>query len=142
MIVYLDSSVILSIIFQESTIEKSIDIWKSSEIRVSSILLEAECKINIKRTYLHNKSKLSETWKKEKLDELDKLTDEINFKNIDNMTLEILSKEEILSGCRTLDALHLSTAIEFRKELVENFYVFSYDNEFNQIAKFLKFNTL
>ena len=139
MILYLDSSVILSIIFQESTIEKSIEIWKLAEIRVSSILLEAECKISIKRTFLHNNDKLPESWKIDKLEELNKLIEEINFKNIDNMTLEILSKEEKLSGCRTLDALHISTALEFRKEFGNNLHVFSYDKEFNKIAKDLNF---
>ena len=64
MTVYLDSSVILSIIFQEPTLDKTIEIWKSSEMRVSSILLEAECKISIKRYFFHNKKKLPSTWKK------------------------------------------------------------------------------
>ena len=76
MTVYLDSSVILSIIFQEPTLEKSIEIWKSSTIRISSILLEAECKISIKRYYFHNKKKLTSTWKNKKLEELDKLLED------------------------------------------------------------------
>jgi predicted nucleic acid-binding protein len=142
MIVYLDSSVILSIIFQEPTLNKSIDVWKSSDIRVSSILLVAECKITIKRYYLHNKKKLGSNWKTRKLEELDKLLEEINFKNIDSLTMEILAKEDILSGCRTLDALHLSTAIEFKNELGEDLFIFSYDKDFNKVATELNFKTL
>jgi predicted nucleic acid-binding protein len=142
MIVYIDSSVILSIIFQEPTLNKSIEVWKSSEIRVSSILLEAECKITIKRYYLHNQKKLGATWKDKKLEELDKLLEEIHFKNIDSVTMEIVAKEDILSGCRTLDALHLSTAIELRNELGEDLHIFSYDKDFNKVAKELKFKTL
>ncbi len=141
MIVYLDSSVVLSLLFEESTVSNSIEIWKKSEIRVSSILLEAECKITIKRTYAHNKKKLDKFWKEKKLSELDRLIEEINLKNIDSTTIENIDKEDILSECRTLDALHLSTAIELQKELGENLFIFSYDKEFNKVAKQLGFKT-
>ncbi len=141
MIVYLDSSVLLSLLFEESTVSNSIEIWKKSEIRVSSILLEAECKITIKRVYAHNKKKLDKFWKEKKLSELDRLLEEINLKNIDSVTIENIDKEDILSGCRTLDALHLSTAIELQKELGENLFIFSYDKEFNKVAKQLGFKT-
>lgn len=139
MIVYLDSSVILSLLFEESTLSNSIEIWKKSEIRVSSILLEAECKITIKRTHEHNKKKLDKFWKEKRLSELDRLLEEIHLKNIDSTTIENIDKEDILSGCRTLDALHLSTAIELQKELGENLFIFSYDKEFNKVAKQLGF---
>ena len=142
MVVYIDSSVILSIIFQEKNLENSKEIWKKSEIRVSSILLEAECKITIKRTYNHNIKKLNTSWKNNKLEELDKILEEINFKNIDSSTMEIMSNEDLLSGCRTLDALHLSTALEFRKDIGDDLLIFSYDNEFNKIAQLLNFRTL
>jgi predicted nucleic acid-binding protein len=142
MISYIDSSVILSIIFQEATLENSIEIWKKSEIRVSSILLEAECKISIKRTYFHNKKKLGQLWKERKLFELEKLFEEINLKNVDSATIENLNKEDALSGCRTLDALHLSTAIEIQKELGEDLFIFSYDKELNKVAKQLGFITI
>ena len=142
MTVYLDSSVILSIIFQEPTLDKSIEIWKSIEMRVSSILLEAECKKSIKRYYFRNKKKLTSTWKNKKLEELDKLLEEIHFKNVDSSTIQIVANEDILSGCRTLDALHLSTAIEFRKEFGDSLVIFSYDKDFNKVAKELKFKTL
>ncbi len=139
MIVYLDSSVILSLLFEESTVSNSIEIWKKSEIRVSSILLEAECKITIKRVYAHNKKKLDKFWKEKRLSELDRLLEEIHLKNIDSTTIENIDKEDILSGCRTLDALHLSTAIELQKELGEDLFIFSYDKEFNKVAKQLGF---
>ena len=139
MIVYLDSSVVLSLLFEESTVSNSIEIWKKAEIRVSSILLEAECKITIKRVYAHNKKKLDKFWKEKKLSELDRLIEEINLKNIDSTTIENIDKEDILSECRTLDALHLSTAIELQKELGENLFIFSYDKEFNKVAKQLGF---
>ncbi|WP_010577061.1 PIN domain-containing protein [Leptospira alexanderi] len=142
MIVYIDSSVLLSIIFQERTLDKSITMWKTFELRVSSILLEAECKISIKRAYFHNKKKLGTAWKESKLTELDKLLEEINLKNLDSLTMENLNNKDILSGCRTLDALHLSTAIEFRNELGEDLHIFSYDKEFNKVANELNFKTI
>ena len=141
MIVYLDSSVLLSLLFEEPTVSNSIEIWKKSEIRVSSILLEAECKITIKRIYNHNKKKLGKFWKEKKLSALYRFLEEINLKNIDSSTLENIDKEDILSGCRTLDALHLSTAIELQKEPGENLFIFSYDKEFNKVAKQLGFKT-
>ncbi|XDD45297.1 PIN domain-containing protein [Leptospira sp. WS39.C2] len=142
MIVYIDSSILLSIIFQEESLPNSIEIWKKSKLRVSSILLEAECKISIKRTYLHNKKKVSPTWKDSKLNELQKLIDEISLKNIDSSTIENIDKEETLAGCRTLDALHLATALEFQNEIGEDFYIFSYDKDFNKVATELGLNTL
>ena len=51
------------------------------------------------------------------MSELDRLIEEINLKNIDSTTIENIDKVDILSECRTLDALHLSTAIELQKEL-------------------------
>ena len=140
MVSYIDSSVVLSIIFQEANLENSVKIWKKSEIRVSSILLEAECKISIKRTFLNNRRKLGQTWKERKLIELDSLLEEINLKNLDSSTIENLNKEDTLSGCRTLDALHLSTAIEIQKELGEDLFIFSYDKEFIKVAKQLGFS--
>jgi predicted nucleic acid-binding protein len=142
MISYIDSSVVLSIIFQEANLENSVKIWKKSEIRVSSILLEAESKISIKRTFLNNRRKLGQTWKERKLIELDSLLEEINLKNLDSSTIENLNKEDTLSGCRTLDALHLLTAIEIQKELGEDLFIFSYDKEFIKVAKQLGFETL
>jgi predicted nucleic acid-binding protein len=141
MIVYIDSSILLSIIFQEESLPKSKEIWKKSKLRVSSILLEAECKISIKRTYLHNKKKVSSSWKDSKLRELQKLLDEISLKNIDSSTVETMDQEEALAGCRTLDALHLSTALEFQNEIGEDFYIFSYDKELNRVAKDLGLKT-
>lgn len=142
MIVYIDSSILLSIIFQEESLTKSKEIWKKSKIRVSSILLEAECKICIKRTYLHNKKKVTSTWKDKKLSELQKLIDEISLKNIDSSTIEKIDKEDTLAGCRTLDAIHLATALEFKNEIGDDFHIFSYDKEFNKIAIELGLSTL
>lgn len=88
----------------------------------------------IKRNYLQPGKK--------KLEELDKLLEEIHFKNVDSSTIQIVANEDILSGCRTLDALHLSTAIEFRKEFGDSLVIFSYNKDFNKVAKELKFKTL
>ncbi|TGK05463.1 PIN domain-containing protein [Leptospira langatensis] len=142
MAVYVDSSAVLSILFQEPSLERSKEIWKSSRVRISSVLLAAECKVSIRRIYSHHKKKLGPNWREKRLEELDRLLEEIHLKNLDRSTLERLDDEEALSGCRTLDALHLATALEFRRDLRGEISIFSYDVGFNQVAEELGFRIL
>jgi predicted nucleic acid-binding protein len=137
MIIYIDSSALLSIILRENDHEKAEKIWLNSDLRLSSILLEAECKITLRR--ICNQKKLGKSWIVKKLEELTLLLEEVNLSNIDRTIIEIIDLKTVLSECRSLDAIHLATAIEFQKNIKEKIGIFSFDKDFISLGKKLGF---
>ena len=104
---YIDSSFLLSIILEENLSSRTINVWQNEDIRVSSILLRAECIITLRRIHFNYKNKLPETWLKEKEIELKNLLQEVTLRIFDKSILDIIEIKKVLSNCRTLDAIHL-----------------------------------
>ena len=112
---YFDSSLILSIILNEPRHDEAYALWILSKRRVSSLLLKIETIISLRRTYVRNISKLDESWLDTKLAVLKKYLSEIEYMPIDETFETAVSSNEELAGCRTLDAIHIATALEYRK---------------------------
>ena len=68
---YIDTSFLLSILFEDQNYEKSIDCWNELGKKFSSILLEIESRINIYR-YFTTQDK-EKVWYQEKEKELQEL---------------------------------------------------------------------
>jgi predicted nucleic acid-binding protein len=138
---YFDSSVLLAVLLDEKKQEEAYKYWKSG-IRVSSILLKIETIITLRRTYNNNKNKLDNKWLDKKLKIFEEYSSEVNFMIINNkIEKEILSRKE-LALCKTLDAIHIATALKFMEinnnEPV-NFYTF--DKTMHNLAEIFNFNT-
>ncbi|MDR3238415.1 MAG: PIN domain-containing protein [Spirochaetia bacterium] len=139
---YFDSSIVLSILFDESRKIEAYEYWKDSQLRVSSILLKIETVISLRRTYEHNKNILTDNWLLEKTKILDEYLNEVNYQVVGKkIEREIYLRKE-LSKCRSLDAIHIATAIKFREINGEGdtcFYTF--DKTMHELAEHYKFKT-
>ncbi|MCL2480107.1 MAG: PIN domain-containing protein [Spirochaetaceae bacterium] len=139
---YFDSSVLLSILLDEERKEEAYSFWKSSKIRVSSILLKIESIIVLRRIYEQYKTRVGNNWLKKKTEELEHFLNEVNYRIIDEEIEKIISLKKELSKCRTLDAIHIATALEFREIADgENINLYSFDTSMHELAKAYKFKT-
>ncbi len=85
---YIDTSFLLSIIFEDRNYEQSVDCWNGLDAMFSSVLLEIESRINIYKHY--HSSKKDRAWHQGKEKQLQELLENINRKTIDNeVVLEI-----------------------------------------------------
>lgn len=140
MLAYIDTSFILSILFEEENLSKAIRLWKKYPIKISSLITVAECYNNllkVKRN-LKNKSQ-KEEWFKEKKEELDDLLKSISLRKFDQSIIEIIKIHDILSESKTLDSIHLATALEFKLQTKEKIGLLTYDHKMNQLAQKLEF---
>ncbi len=103
MALYIDTSFLLAIIRQE--LAALVAIWEQDEVRISSILLHAESLLTLCR--------LGRAADTERM--LEELISEVSLRTVDAGIIGVLASEAHLAGCRTLDALHLATALDFRR---------------------------
>jgi predicted nucleic acid-binding protein len=141
-IAYFDSSAVLAFLLQQPEGEATRDLWVEKPNRVSSALLKAECLVNLRRNAARIPSGQSRTWLRERLALLATCMEDITLSDIDGSILSVLESEERLADCRTLDALHLATALRFSAKADEGFVVVSLDERMRQIARKLKFEVL
>ena len=111
---YFDSSVILYELLEEKAHPQVEELWESAGEKLSSSLLRFECVIGIRRAALLQGDAPGDMWARERLDLLSEFLDALNFKAIDGSIEEILRLSPALADCRTLDAIHVATALYFR----------------------------
>ena len=142
MLYYFDSSILLAILLDEKRKKYAIELWNNASVRVSSILLKLETITVLRRIYEHNKNKLEPNWITKKLNELNEYFQEINFRIIDEDIEKILILRKEVSKCKTLDAIHIATALDFNQLIPNsNIFLYSFDKNMAEIAKSLKFKT-
>jgi predicted nucleic acid-binding protein len=141
MLSYFDSSVLLSILLNEQRQDEAYLLWKNSEIKVSSILLRIETIVTLRRIYEQNKSKLDDNWLDKKTKELEEYLDEINYLIIDDTIERRIYLKKELSNCRTLDAIHISTALEYKEISEEEINLYTFDISMNNLAKHFRIKT-
>lgn len=73
---------------------------------------------------------------------LDQSLAEIHLKDIDASVLTVLDRETGLADCRTLDALHLATALYMRERAGEGFKLVTLNQRMRQTAAKFKFDIL
>ena len=134
---YFDSSFLLSIFMHDENYTEAKNTWDSSGNRYSSILLKIETLTVLRRTYNHNKSKLPENWIELKETEYQNLIEEISIRIIDQDIYNTIELKKQLAKCRSLDAIHIATALEFETlETPENrFTLCTYDKNMHSVAK-------
>jgi len=138
---YFDSSVLLAILLDEDRQEEAYNYWQNS-IRVSSILLRIETIIVLRRTYENNKSKLEDDWLNKKVKILDEYLNEVNYKVLNNKIEREIYLHKELAQCRTLDAIHMATALQFREiNNNEETYLYTFDKAMHNLALQYKFKT-
>ncbi|MBI2343544.1 MAG: PIN domain-containing protein [Deltaproteobacteria bacterium] len=111
--VYFDASVMLSLLTQDCRAAKAATLWHAHEDRVSSILVEAECRIVLRRLHRRQPTRYDLAWLAHAEAVLAQALDELTLRVIDTLILDIVRQEMQLASCRTLDALHVATALFF-----------------------------
>ena len=139
MLTYFDSSILLAILLDERRKDEALKLWNNASIRVSSILLRLETITVLRRTFEHNKKKLPSLWLSKKTNELNEFLQEINIRIIDEDIEKIMTLRKEIAKCKTLDAIHISTAIEFSRLVPQKeFVLYTFDKEMASLAKNLK----
>jgi predicted nucleic acid-binding protein len=141
MLTYFDSSVLMAILLDEKRKDEALRLWNEAEIRVSSLLLRLETITVLRRTYEHNRTRLPALWLSRKTNELNEYLQEVNIRIIDEDIEKTITLRKEISKCKTVDAIHISTAIEFSKLVPqEEFMMNTFDKEMWNLAKSLRMN--
>lgn len=136
MTAYFDTSVLISILSHDANAEMAADLWDRFEERVSSILLEAECFIVLQRlAKIRPKATVSPQIVRQYLGS-------ILIKDVDQSVLDILQKNPQLAASRSLDALHLATALYFNEQSETPLTFITLDRKMTQTAKQVGLTTL
>ena len=139
MICYIDSSVMLSGMLEQGVDRSATRLWEESSERLSSSLLKVECLIGIRRAAFAQKLPPDDPWAEGRIGLLFKFMNSITFKMLDESIEDIIRATPELSNCRTLDAIHLATAMYFRPHLDDLLTVVTLDERMSALAKKLGF---
>ncbi len=127
-------------LLDEKRKEEALGLWNEATVRVSSILLKLETVTVLRRTYEHNKPKLESNWITKKINELNEYLQEVNYRIIDEDIEEIILLRKEIAKCKTLDAIHVATALAFSRLISSSdFYLYTFDKNMAGLAKLLKF---
>ena len=137
---YIDSSLILSILFEETSEKLSAELWKKRKNKFTSSLTQAEIYNNLYRAHKKIHSKHRDLWFNDRKEIAKILLSEIDQKKLDDSIFEIIKSNEILNDCKTLDSLHLATALSFKFNIDESVEILSYDRNMNNVARKLGFS--
>jgi predicted nucleic acid-binding protein len=139
MLSYFDSSVILSILFNEQRQNEAYSLWKNADIKVSSLLILIETTVSLRRAY--KGSNYDDRWYNKKSSELSEYLQSISYMVIDNKIAERIESNREIAGCRSLDAIHIATALEYREITGENLNLYTFDDSMHGLAKYYQFET-
>lgn len=140
MLYYFDSSILLAILLDEKRKDMALALWNEASIRVSSILLKLETITVLRRTFEHNKAKFESSWITRKINELNEYLKEVNIRIIDEDIENIIVLRKEIAKCKTLDAIHVATALEFSSLIpTSEFYLYTFDKNMSDLAKSFNF---
>jgi predicted nucleic acid-binding protein len=118
---YFDSSLLLAIVLREPNAATCEGIWSRESRRLSSILTQAECVVTVRRAAVATGEEPQ--WADERLAGVRAYVEQIETLDVSRSITDLIEREPRLAGCRTLDAVHLATALYFRPHLDEPLYI-------------------
>ena len=139
---YVDTSLVLSILFEEDTMEESISLLDNSKSKFSSTITIAECYNNLNKVKVSNVSQKMEIWYSTKVKELEKILSLLNFKVYDKDIVNLIKTNINLIGCKTLDSIHLATAMYIKMKTDSEIKILSYDKKMNKVGKKIGLETI
>ena len=142
MATYYDSSAVLEVLLIRPHHKEVMAYWDSDQERFSSILLEAETLVSLRRLSYQTNLAIDSPVMKGRFVELENYLQSMELQQVDEDILAILRQTPSLSNCRSLDALHLATAILFQQHLEEPLRICSLDQRLRQLAVALKFGVI
>ena len=135
MISYFDSSVILAIILDEERQGQALSLWQNAREKTSSILLRIETLVSLRRNYANNKNNLGPNWLSDKNSLLNRYLDEVDCLNESNEVEKVIIRNNDLCKCRSLDAIHIATALIIKSNVIgDNINFYTFDTNMHEIA--------
>ena len=131
---YFDSSVILSMLLNDSRATEALNLWQKSAEKVSSKLLVFECETLIHRCAGRMPENLASKWAKDARKWLGTCVEQLRLHEIDDSVLAALRENQGFGKCRTLDAIHLATAKIF-SNYAEQLSLVTFDTRMGAAAK-------
>jgi predicted nucleic acid-binding protein len=130
---YWDSSAVLEVLFAGSGRNAVAACW-DDPVRVTSTLLEAESVIVLRRAARRARLRPEAPALQERLAALDEWIDAMIVRDVDREVIDIVRRTASLADCRSLDGLHLATALLFRQHLDEPLRVCALDGRLRHLA--------
>lgn len=129
---YIDTSFLLSIIFEDENFEQSAEGWNTLDTLFSSVLLEIEARINLYKHFLERR--MEKTWYQKSEKTLQELLDSIHRRAVDDEIVQEIRNYDQLKKARSLDGIHLATANIFNKLTDNKLLLCSYDKRMIEIG--------
>ncbi len=133
--VFFDSSVLVEVLLGQPRSNTAMDLWDAYPRRLGSVLIEAECRTVLRRAARARAAKASARWLRRAESHLEEWLGQITLREVDRAVVDRLGSEPRLGGCRTLDALHLATALEYRDRLGGTLRVLTFDDDLAAVAR-------
>ncbi|MCG6146535.1 PIN domain-containing protein [Leptospira bandrabouensis] len=134
MALYIDTSFLLNIVYSEKGFEKNLEILNKSNNLFSSILIEIESYRSLNYTFNQNRKYLDNNWYQDTHNFIEKLISNIHLKNLDSEIKNEFKKHKNVSELKSLDAIHLSTALYVKKLISEDLIFCSLDEKLIEVA--------
>lgn len=132
---YVDSSVPLAILLGQAHAAVAAALWDGHPRRVASIVLEAECRTVLRRAARAVGGESRETWLRDRERSLESWLDGLALLDVDRTVVDRLGAEPALGTCRTLDALHLASALLLRERLGPGLVICTFDRALAAAAR-------
>jgi predicted nucleic acid-binding protein len=134
MVCYFDSSILLAGMIDQKPKQGVTTLWERAEVRVSSLIIKIECVISIRRAGALQKLPPDDRWCTERIRLLDGFLEKLSCKSVDSEILDIVRKSSVLANCRSLDAIHVATALYFAPHLDEPIQIVTLDSRLRETA--------
>jgi predicted nucleic acid-binding protein len=133
---YFDSSILLSILLNEDGKKRAWEAWSLADERFSSLLVEAEVHVVLRRYRAAARlSPRGASALNVKENEALAMTDSMAAIPFTRAILDTLRSENALTQCRSLDAIHLATALFVRRETGDPLAICSLDARMRETAR-------
>jgi len=136
--IYVDSSVLLAVLLGHPQAETAARIWDGHPRRLTSILFEAECRTVLRRADRAGRLALGLP---EFERDLSQALTQVSLHDLERGVLDRLASLPELGSCRTLDAVHLATAVLLRERLGTLLFA-TFDRDLARCARGLGFAVL
>jgi predicted nucleic acid-binding protein len=129
---YYDSSYLLSVLLDEPSSAQALVVWNQNKLRVSSLLLRFEVNVALRR----KSAQLKRGFNESKREETHRFLEDVFYRDLDQkLEASIRDRYDSLSKCRSLDAIHIATALNIRETRKENLRVCSFDKAMIRLAQ-------
>lgn len=136
---YIDSSVPLAVLLGQAHAAEAAALWDGHVRRASSLLLVAECRTVLRRAARAAGGALPDGWLRQREQQLGSWLDGVALHAVDRSIVDRLGAEPALGGRRTLDALHLATALKLRDLVGPTLVLCTFDHGLAAAARSLAF---